>query len=122
MPPQQPLQQASQPSTATASEIAASEALQIYQAAEKAINACAHESLYGPYNRIYYKVEEKVAREKEIGWRDRGPRGENKPDFWKSQKWRPNAKRYANRGGKNRDHFKQKYGVPMHQSSSSTGE
>ena len=35
------------------------QALADYRAAEKAINACAKESLYGPYNECYYTVEKK---------------------------------------------------------------
>ena len=96
------------------------QALADYQAAEKAINAVAKESLYGPFNECYYNVEKKVAIEKAIGWRDRGPRGPDKPDIWKSQKWREKGQRYANRGGKNRDYFKQKYGQPREESSRSS--
>lgn len=92
------------------------EALKAYRAAELAISKCADESLYGSYNQYYYKVEEKVAREQQISWRDRGPRADEnnsaaQPEFWKSQRWRPDAERYANRGGKHREYFKQKYGV-----------
>ena len=120
--PPMPPQQTQEHSAATGSEeTAVSEAMKAYRAAEKAINHCAKESLYGPYNSIYYRVEEKVAREKEISWRERGPRGEDQPEHWKSQRWRPNGKRYANRGGRNREHFAEKYGVRSNPSSSSTG-
>ena len=90
------------------------QALLDYRAAEKAVSNCAKESLYGAYNDIYYRVEKKVAIEKEVSWRDRGPREQNpedQPKIWKSQKWRENKGRYANRGGKSREHFAQKYGA-----------
>jgi cell pole-organizing protein PopZ len=56
------------------------EALLAYRAAEAAVNKCAKESLFGPYNEAYYRVETKVAIEKAISWRDRGPREANEAD------------------------------------------
>jgi hypothetical protein len=99
---------------------AAQKALEDYRAAEMALNSAARESLYGPFNHIYYSIEKRVAAEKDVGWRERGPRGASQPDVWKSQKWRTGAGRYANRGGKHREYFAQKYGKPR-SSSSSTG-
>lgn len=102
------------------SDSVVSQALRDYRAAEKAVSNCAKESLYGAYNEFYYKVEKKVAIEKNISWRDRGPREADQPTFWKSQKWRDGGKRYANRGGKSREHFKKKYGVQSQSSSASS--
>jgi hypothetical protein len=97
-------------------------ALKQYRAAEEALNKVAHESLYGPYNAIYYGIEQKVAKEKGIGWRDRGPRGADQPLVWKSQRWRANGQRYSNRGGKNRQHFAAKYGTRAGTPSSGSGQ
>jgi hypothetical protein len=99
------------------------EALLAYRAAEAAVNNCAKESLFGPYNEAYYRVETKVAIEKAISWRDRGPREKDpadQPKYWKSQRWRENSKRYSNRGGKSKEYFAKKYAVRPETSTTSS--
>jgi len=60
----------------------------------------------------YYKHEAQLAKDLNIGWRERGPRPEfgPMPDTWKGGTWRPNAKRWATRGGKKLEERNQKYG------------
>ena len=52
------------------------------------------------------REEQALAQANQIPWRDRGPEGQA-GDIWRGQHYRPNSKRFANRGGR----FKFYYGV-----------
>ena len=62
--------------------------------------------------KAYSVVETLLAKSTGTRWQDRGPevRDMQRPGLWRQQRYRPEAKRWGNRGGKNREHFAAKYG------------
>ena len=86
-------------------------ALEMYKAAELAVRQASLEAT-GSINedKAYKWTERQLATQMNIKRRDRGPKDD--PDVWKwrNQLWRPGSNRFSTRGGKSREHFKQKYG------------
>lgn len=82
-------------------------ALALYRAAEGAIREAAMQGGgVDEQNRAaYMAAENQIAREQNVKWRDRGPRGEDAPAVFKGQRWRANSQRYANRGGTRQAEF-----------------
>lgn len=90
---------------------AAAAALRLYRAAEQALRgAAAEDAALNAQNsaaaHICYTVAEaRGAREHEVKWRNRGPRGENAPSVWRGQRWREGSARYSSRGGARQAEF-----------------
>ncbi len=63
------------------------------------------ENNYTEQEIAYYKMEAHLAHESGLRWSARGPRPEyaDMPKEWKGGTWRPNAKRWAKRGGADLD-------------------
>ena len=55
------------------------------------------------------RAEQFDAEENAVPWAERGPRGEDAPEFWRGQTLRPGLfggkMRYANRGGRHREYY-----------------
>ena len=92
-------------------------ALLLYRTAEKVIKGASDRNSAVPGNNdnashAYIVAEAAVAEQGNIKWRERGPRGPDKPQEWRGQQWRESSQRYANRGGKNSEfwanHFREK--------------
>ena len=49
------------------------------------------------------RAEQAAAEAAGVGWKLRGPTGEDAPAFWRGQKYRPGSESYGNSGGKNKD-------------------
>ncbi len=99
-----------QPSSSSNGDPAAeakANALANYRAAESAIREAATqgEDVDAQTRLAYMAAENQVATEQSIKWRDRGPRGEGAPTFFKGQKWRASSQRYASRGGTRQAEF-----------------
>ena len=67
---------------------------------------------YSPQQVEHYKAESLLAKAAGVKWQDRGPRPEwsEMPDRWKGGTFRPNAKRWAKRGGAHLAERNEKYG------------
>lgn len=117
--PLRPPQQAAPPLAASSSSSSSSSstaqvqqsAIEMYKAAELAVRQASLEA-HGNINedKAYKWTEHQLATQMNIKRRDRGPKDD--PDVWKwrNQLWRPGSNRFSSRGGKSREHFKQKYG------------
>ena len=109
-PPSQPSSssEAAKDAEESAKEEAAKEAaVASYRRAERAIReAISNGQGFDEATRVaYMAAENKEAVDNGIKWRDRGPRGEGAPDFWKGQKWRASSGRYSTRGGQRQKEF-----------------
>ena len=72
----------------------------IRQAAAEDANADPGAAEFG-----YTMAEASMARQNNIKWRDRGPRGPDAPMIFKGQKWREGSQRFSSRGGKNKEWY-----------------
>ena len=90
-----------------AEEAAKDAAVASYRRAERAIReAISNGQGIDEATRVaYMAAENKEATENSIKWRDRGPRGEGAPVFFKGQKWRESSQRYSTRGGLRQKEF-----------------
>lgn len=88
-------------------EVVASDAgLRSYRAAEAAIRSAAGEAQdVDTAVAAYNMAEADAARQNQVPWRERGPRGDGQPTVWRNQNWRAGSARYANRGGQRREEF-----------------
>jgi len=88
-------------------EEAKAQALALYRAAEAAIREAAMqgEGVDEQTRAAYMATETQVAKEHSIKWRDRGPRGEDAPQYFKGQKKRESSGRYSTRGGTRQAEF-----------------
>ena len=78
-------------------------------------------ALYREYlTKVSLKEEKAMAEDLGLRWQQRGPKAEGRPERWRGQRYRPGTGKWANRGGKNREFFKQKYGYGGGNSSSSS--
>ena len=87
------------------------EALELYRKSEKAIREAS--LTYGCHpetDPAYKKTEHLTATKFNIKRRDRGPKDDPERWRWRGQNWREGSDRFANRGGKNKEFFKAKYG------------
>jgi hypothetical protein len=87
------------------------EALRLYREAEKVIRD--QSSSAGDIQaakQAYSVVETLMAKSSGIKWQERGPADNTTIKEWRKQVYRPEAKRWGNRGGKSREYFAQKYG------------
>ena len=82
-------------------------ALASYRAAESAIREAAMngQDVDAATRLAYMAAENQAATRESIKWRDRGPRGEGAPAFFKGQKWRASSQRYSSRGGTRQAEF-----------------
>lgn len=114
-PPAQP-KAAQQPSSSSSSSStrasdAVAEALELYRKSEKAIRDASHTYGCQPETDPAYKnAEQLTATKYNIKRRDRGPKDDESIFRWRNQLWREGSKRFANRGGRSREYFAQKYG------------
>jgi hypothetical protein len=66
---------------------------------------------YSPGDVVYYRSEAALSRMCGVSWQNRGPRpGDGPmPNKWKGNTWRPEAKKWATRGGKHKEHYGHKF-------------
>ena len=90
-----------------AEEAARAAAVASYRAAERAIREAVSDGqdIDEATRRGYLAAENHAAVKDGIKWRDRGPRGEGAPKFFKGQKWRESSQRYSTRGGHRQKEF-----------------
>ena len=103
----EPTTEAAEVEAAETEEEAVAFALKRYKAAEAAIRAASSD--YFEEDEAYKAVETELAIKHNVKWRERGPKDSDLTS-WRGNRWRETSKRFANRGGKNREYFAAKYG------------
>ena len=60
---------------------------------------------------VELKAEEAIARALNVAWQRRGPPGPENggPPRWRGQRYRPTTGKWANRGGRNQEYYRQLY-------------
>lgn len=112
----EPKTEAAKVEAAETEEEAIAFALKRYRAAEAAIRAINSDDF--EEDAAYKAVETELAIKHDVKWRDRGPKDSGLTS-WRGNRWRETTKRFANRGGKSREHFAAKYGRGSNVTSSS---